>query len=104
MSTGIRIRASTDKSPTAITATRTVKGRRRAARISHISLTSRSAAGQVEKRLQVPLGECLVEHRLPDCQPGYIVLDFRLKQEALGIGNLHDGGEPSLITSRCLRL
>src|SRR5690349_18756468 len=105
ISTGIRNNASTASNPTAITTTRTVNGRRRAARISHISVTSSgSLSYQVEKRLEVALREGLAQHGAPHGQARQIVFDFGLQEKTLRFGDLHNGCQPSFVSSSGLRL
>src|SRR3954462_15849426 len=95
MSARIRLTAKNAVSATAMTATRMVTGRRRAARISHIGSTSSRGRAQVgEKRGQRALRRRLRQQRAPHVDPRELILYFRLRQEALGVGDFADAAQP----------
>src|SRR5262252_4447221 len=100
MSTGIRKRARIDRSPTEITATKTVRGRRSAIRINHISLASCGMlARQHQKWLKIALRQCFAEHGSPDCQSCEFVVDLGLQEKSLGLRNIYDGRQCGFISS-----
>ncbi len=62
----------------------------------------RLLAGLDQKRLHVAGGGRQSEQRPPDAQMRERIVDFRLREQSLGFGDLIDGGEPRFVTSRGL--
>src|SRR6185295_5929032 len=97
MSTGIRRIAIQESNATVKTMTRTVTGRRNAARTSHIPLPR-----PLEKLVEVPFAHRESEHGPPDTEPGQGVVDFGLREQSLSVSHFHDGGEAGPVPRRCL--
>src|SRR4029079_16232715 len=103
MSMRIRVTAKAAVRTPAITATRTVMGRRSAARISHMDRDYLGSAQDGEKRIQVALRHRLGEERTPDADAGDLVLHFGLRQQALRVGDFDDGRQAGVVTRASLR-
>ena len=104
MSARIRLTAKTAVSATAITATRIVIGRRRAARISHIG--QRAPADEVSSEIngvERAVRGRLRQQRAPHVDARELVLHFRLREQTLRIGHFDDAREPGLIARARLR-
>src|SRR5260370_40833528 len=82
MSTRMRLTAKTAVRATAITATRMVIGRWRAARISHMKRTSRLWAHEIQERREITLRHRLGQQRPPHVNPGELILAFAVRDEA----------------------
>src|SRR5215204_3991078 len=89
MSARIRLTANEADSATAIAATRTVMGRRRAARISHMSGRS-CAAEAFDERRQVAGRDRLGEGGSPHVDLRSPVLVLGLRQQVLRLGDFDD--------------
>ena len=91
-------RQTTAVSATAITATRTVMGRRSAARISHIGQrTPADGFSSVEERRQRAARDGLRQQRAPHVDPRDLVLHFGLREQALRVGDFDDARQPGLV-------
>src|ERR1700688_4468430 len=97
MSTRMRLTAKTAVRATALTATRMVIGRRRAARMSHMEVTSRLRVHEMQERREIALRHGLRQQRPPDVNPGELILDFGLREEALCVGHFDDARQAGLI-------
>src|SRR5690349_7359440 len=91
MSMRIRVTATTAVSATAITATRTVTGRRSAARTSHMPDSLRLTS-EVHERPEVTPGNGNGQQRQPDVHARELILHFGRRQQALRVGDLDDAG------------
>src|SRR5262245_35779582 len=98
MSTRIRLIAKTAVNATAMTATRMERGRRRAARISHIGSTNSSRnVQQRQKRRESALRRGLGQHRAPDINTRELILHFGLSEQTLCIRDFDDAREARLV-------
>ena len=104
MSARIRLTAKTAVNATAITATRIVMGRRRAARISHIGQRA-PADGFTsdDERRERALRHGLRQQRAPHVDPRELVLHFGLREQALRVRHFDDAREARLIAGARLR-
>src|SRR5262245_21740517 len=96
MSTRIRFTASQEQRATAITATTIVIGRRNA---SKTSFMCRSLSSGLEIAREVALRLSQRQHGSPDSKPCKRVVDFRVRQKTLRLGDFHDGSESRFIPS-----
>src|SRR5579864_6438175 len=99
MSTGMRLTASVAHSAIAIRATTTVNGRLRAARTRR--MTS-SLARLHHERLDIAGRSRNLKQPAPHTQARESVVNFGLREQPLGFGDLVDISEPALISSRRL--
>src|SRR5690349_21368521 len=100
MSTGMRWTASADASATATMAMTTVNGRLSARRTKRIVLSiSESWRDARNKRLDISGRGSHRKHRAPNTEPCKGIVNFRLCQQALGIGNFNDRAQARLIAS-----
>src|SRR6516162_5659049 len=99
----VRINATTETSPSAITSTSTVTGLRSAARIRPMRPRSSSpdswlALQQLKERREVTLRLCHTRQAAPDVQPRDGIVSLRLGQGCFGRRDLNDCCQARLIT------
>src|SRR5271154_4142285 len=102
MSTFILVLAKPASKTTASTATITVTGRPIANRIRPISNSLLHSISFDDERLQVAMHGSDLQHRSPDTDSCYRFLHARLGQECLGLRELSDRTQTSLIPSQRL--
>src|SRR5437773_8755567 len=100
MSTGMRWKASTEASATAMSAMTTVTGRRSASKTNRILFYS--LLDLIKKRLNVPGRYSRAQHGAPHTEARKGIVDLRLREQALRISHVNEVSETGLITCRCL--
>src|SRR6478609_6459594 len=96
MSIRMRLTANAAVRATAITATSTVIGRRSAARMSHMhELLGLPEDG--EEGTEIALCDRRGQQCAPDLDARELILHFRLREQALGVGHFDDGCEAGVV-------